>query len=186
MRIHLFDPAYIRPGGHHVEWDSLIARELVASGLEVRLFCNVQASEAAVQAFSPYGRVLPLFEASPYAKLRDSRQEASFFFDMASSTARVLEQSGSADAWLWSTLFLETGAGVAFANHTASSIFHAIARPSDIMRNWLSRPSRQAANGPRYMVSATLSAASWARLTERGLRQLPAATLVNPRIGARP
>lgn len=105
MRIHLFDPGYIRIGGHHVEWDSLIARELVERGHEVRLYCSSEVTETAAQAFAAYGPVMPLFDVSPYARLDDPQREQSFLLDAASSTGRVLQQAGAADLWLWPTLF---------------------------------------------------------------------------------
>ena len=105
MHIHLFDPGYIRTGGHHVEWDSFIARELVERGHEVRLYCSSEVTEAAAQAFATYGPVMPLFDVSPYARLDDPQREQSFLLDAASSAGRVLQQAGAADLWLWPTLF---------------------------------------------------------------------------------
>lgn len=105
MRIHLFDPGYIRIGGHHVEWDSLIARELVARGHEVRLYCSSEVTETAAQAFAAYGPVMPLFDVSPYARLDDPQRERPFFLDAAKSAGRVLKQAGAADLRLWPTLF---------------------------------------------------------------------------------
>lgn len=105
MRIHLLDPGYIRPGGHHVEWDLLIAGELARRGHEVRLFCSTQVSEEAARAFSPFGPAAPIFESSPYVRPRSEAHERSLFFDVAESVARELKKLEPADLWLWPTLF---------------------------------------------------------------------------------
>lgn len=115
MRINLFDPGYMHPGGHHVEWDLLVAQDLIERGHEVRLFCSTLVSEESARAFSPYGPVTPLFESSPYLRPRSQGHEQSLFFDVAESIAAALGKLEPADLWLWPTLFSSHLMGCALA-----------------------------------------------------------------------
>lgn len=162
MRIHLLDPGYIHPGGHHVEWDLLIAHNLVERGHEVRLFCNIQASEEATRAFSRSGPATPIFETSPYVWPRSEEHERTLFFDVAESVARELKKLEPADLWLWPTLFSPYLLGCALASPSAqiSGCIHN--EPSYVLPNgrkwWQQAFAKSLEAGLRLNLSATTPA----------------------------
>ena len=116
MRIHLLDPGYIHPMGHHVEWDLRIAEELVKRGHGVHLFCNIQTTVEAGKAFEKYGSVNPVFQHDPYAIPGDEVHELSLFIDVAMVTEYILCKLPPADLWLWPTMYASDLLACALAN----------------------------------------------------------------------
>ncbi len=116
MRIHIIDPAFVQSVGHHVEWDLLIARELVKRGHEVQLFCNAKASAEAMQAFAKYGSANPLFQHFPYITPESPVHELSLFIDVGMNIEFQLRKLPPADLWLWPTMYAPDLLGCAIAN----------------------------------------------------------------------
>lgn len=135
MRINLFDPRHESLGGHNVEWNLLIAKDLIRRGHEVQLFCSANASNEARHAFSKFGSVTPMFLADPYAQPQGKTHELSLFIDVANRMAHRLSQLEPADLWLWPTLFPPQLLSCVLANPgiTVSGCIHS--EPSSPMPN---------------------------------------------------
>jgi hypothetical protein len=130
MKINLLDPGFGVASGHHYDWNTRIAKHLVASGHEVSVYAHVQAQPAALLGFDSKVRVDPLFEMMPYVGTFDFDPICGEIQRQLVGTRSIindLEKVGPADHWLWPTAFayqlracalIDTRATMSFCLHT--------------------------------------------------------------------
>jgi hypothetical protein len=108
MRINILDPGLIFSGGHHLEYDLGLARELIARGHQTCVYSHVRVSQPTLDAVSAIARIEPIFRASPYAdarKIDPVSGELRVFLDGALMLTEDLGRVDAADAWIWPSLF---------------------------------------------------------------------------------
>ncbi len=66
MIINLFDPGLSFVGGHHLQWDRLLAEELAAQGHTVTVYCHKGIVPEARAAFRDPVALVPLFRNYAY------------------------------------------------------------------------------------------------------------------------
>jgi hypothetical protein len=108
MIINILDPGLSIVGGHHLEWDRLVAAELVRQGHVVTVYCHASITPEARSKFSEPIKLVPLFKNYAYFNSRQLDPiagELLGFFDIAAVLAEELQFVASADLWLWPSLF---------------------------------------------------------------------------------
>lgn len=108
MLINILDPGLSIVGGHHLEWDQLIAAELVAQGHDVSVYSHIGIVAEARAAFDRRVKLQPLFRNYAYLnplQLDAVAGELLGFLDVAILLAEDLRAVAKADLWLWPSLF---------------------------------------------------------------------------------
>ncbi len=107
MIINLFDPGLSFVGGHHLQWDRLLAEELAAQGHTVTVYCHKGIVPEARAAFRDPVALVPLFRNYAYVhplQLDPVAGELLGFIDIAIALTEDLTAAAPADLWLWPSL----------------------------------------------------------------------------------
>jgi len=64
MRVNLLDPGLLVMGGHHLEYDLRVVRELAARGIETNVYSHVQVSAEVRAAVTASAQLTALFRIS--------------------------------------------------------------------------------------------------------------------------
>ena len=108
MRVNILDPGLLFAGGHHLEYDLGVARELAARGHEATVYSHVRIDRQAREAVAAVTRIEPIFRTSPYAdarKIDPLSGELRIFLDGALMLAEDLGLADAADRWVWPSMF---------------------------------------------------------------------------------
>lgn len=108
MIINILDPGLSVIGGHHLEWDRLIAAELSAQGHSVTIYSHLGIAPETRAALGAGTKLVPLFRNYAYLhpqQLDPVAGELMGFIDVAVALAEDLRAVAQADLWLWPSLF---------------------------------------------------------------------------------
>jgi len=95
-------------GGHHLEYDLRVVRELAARGIETNVYSHVQVSAEVRAAVTASAQLIALFRISPYrdwSKIDLLSGEITSFLDGAVTLAEDLTRVEKAELWMWPSIY---------------------------------------------------------------------------------
>lgn len=107
MRVSICDPWLIDVGGHFLDWNLRIARELMTRGHEVHMYTGVNISDKAIKLVSRQCQLTPIFRLNCFAdpnRVDPIAGELILFLDGATLIAEDLAQVSDSDLWIWPSM----------------------------------------------------------------------------------